>query len=198
MKMLFTLLKSTNLLLAIFLIGLGVSCKDQKTPLDQIDNLENDKSFAGSSKRDDICQLLTESDIQSVFALSDTIEIEQNETKSAICSYKWEASGKKDRYYSVSLNFARGEKRTNSQINAVWKDQNEKIYKEHNLQEISDVGDKASWSKLGGGQLRVAANGYIFYVSHSVMVMPAEDKPEDTQGMIDKTSALAKRVIKRM
>lgn len=204
MKTLFKLSKTTMLLLFVFLISIGVSCKDkeaqkkQPKELDQIDQLENDESFAGSSKRKDICQLLTEADIRSVFALSDAVEIEQDETKSAICSYKWEASGGKHMYYSVSLNFARGKKRTNSQIDAVWKGQNKKVYKRHKPQEISGVGDKASWSKLGGGQLRVASGCYIFYVSHSVMVMPGEDKPNDTQGMIDKTKTLAKAVMKRM
>lgn len=201
MRKLFLLPKITNLLLIIFLIGLGVSCKDQKTQksqLDQIENLEDDESFAGSSKRNDICELLTKSDIRSVFELSDNLEIKQAETKDAICTYKWETSGEIDKFYSVSLNFARGKKRSNSQIDTVWESQNESVYKKHDLLDISDVGDKASWSKLGGGQLRVAANGYIFYVSHSVMVMPGEDKAEDVQGMIDKTSALAKRVIERM
>jgi len=201
MKTIFTLPKTLRLLMLIFLLNTGISCKDQKNQKDlneQIDQLEDDESFAGSSKRDDICELLKIDDIRSVFELSDAAEIDQDETKGAICSYEWEASGEKYMYYTVSLNFARGGNRTSSQIDAIWEDQNKKLYERHELQEVSNVGDKASWSKLGGGQLRVAANGYIFYVSHSVMVMPGEDKPKDTQGMIDKTKDVAKRVIKRM
>lgn len=133
-------------LFLIFLITMGTFCTGQK---------EDNENFAGSSKRDDICQLLSKADIQSVFALSD--EIEQKETKNAVCSYKW-----------------------------------------HNLQNVSGVGDKASWSDLGGGQLRVAFDGSIFYVSLTVTVLHGEDDSMDTQAMIDKTSALAKKVIKRM
>lgn len=204
MKTLFKLSRSIKFLLAICLISLLVSCKEKETQdgklkkLEQTEKLEDDESFAGSSKRKDICQLLTKADIRSVFELSDVEEIKQNKIKSAICSYKWEVSGETTLFYSFSLNFARGEKRNSSQINAVWRNQNDKLYKRHNLQEVSGVGDKATWSKLGGGQLRVAAKGYIFYVSHSVMVMPGNDKPDDTKTMIDKTKKLAKLVINRM
>ncbi|MDN6310298.1 MAG: hypothetical protein ACTHY4_05465 [Flavobacteriaceae bacterium] len=204
MNRFFRLPKITKLLLAVFLINIGVSCKDEKAQknqpkqLDQIDQLENEESFAGSSKRKNICQLLTETDIRTVFRLSDAVDIEEDETRSAICSYDWEASGEKFMRYSVLLNFARGKKRTNSQIDKAWEKQNKTVYEKHHQQKVPGVGDKASWSDLGGGQLRVANDGYIFYVSHSVMVMPGDDQPNDTQGMIDKTKTLAKHVIKRM
>lgn len=204
MKIMFNLSKIPNFLLIVFILSIGISCKDQKSGKskknlnDQMDQLENDESFAGSDKRDDICKLLTEKDIQLVFDLSDTIEINQKKTRNAICTYDWEAPGKKFMNYSVSLNFARGGKRTKSQIDAAWQSQNKSVYKKHKPQKVSGVGDRATWSSLGGGQLRVAAKGYIFYVSHSVMVHPTEEKPDDTQGMIDKTSTLAKKVIERM
>lgn len=105
-------------------------------------------------------------------------------------------------YYSVSLNFARGEKRTASQIDGVWKSQNEALYNRHQLQDVSGVGDKASWTVLGGGQLRVAAKGLIFYVSvsltHPTSLEKNKNNPKDTQVMIDKASALAKIVIKKL
>ncbi|SHF57666.1 hypothetical protein SAMN05444483_101649 [Salegentibacter echinorum] len=50
----------------VFILSIGTSCKDQKREEskenlnDQMDQLENDESFAGSSKRTDICQLLTQ------------------------------------------------------------------------------------------------------------------------------------------
>lgn len=204
MKIIFNLSKITNTLLVVFVLSVVISCKDQESQdekkdlNDQIDHLEDDKSFAGSSKRDDICKLLTKDDLRAVFNLSDAIEIEQKETKNAICSYDWEASGEKFMKFSVILNFASGGKRTANQLDKAWEKQNQTVYKKRNLQKISGVGDKASWSDLGGGQLRVAADGYIFYVSHSVMVMPGEDKPKDTQGMINKTKTLAKQVIERM
>lgn len=204
MKIIFNLSKITNLLLIVFILSIGISCKDQKSGEieenlnDQMDQLENDESFAGSSKRDDICQLLTKDDIRSVFQLSDSIELKQEKDRDAICSYNWEASGEKFMKYTVILNFASGGKRAANQLDKAWEKQNQTVYKKRNLQKVSGVGDKASWSDLGGGQLRVASNGYIFYVSHSIMVMPGENKPNDTQGMIDKTKTLAKQVIQRI
>lgn len=200
----FKLPRIFSLLMLVFLLITGISCKDQKSQEskkdlnNQIDQLEDDKNFAGSSKREDICKLLTKDDLRSVFNLSDAIKIEQKQTKKAICSYGWEASKEKFMKFSVMLNFASGGKRTANQLDKAWEKQNQTVYKKRNLQKVSGVGDKASWSDLGGGQLRVATNGYIFYVSHSIMVMPGEDKPNDTQGMIEKTKTLAKKVIARM
>lgn len=201
MKIFFKLPKTLTLRMLIFLIITGVSCKDHKYQEEKV-QMEDDESFAGSSKREDICQLLTEDNIRSVFELSNEIEIEQSESHETICSYGWWAPNIEHFYYSVSLNFARGGKRTNSQIDAIWKSQNEALYDRHQLQDVSGVGDKASWSKLGGGQLRVASNGSIFYVSLKLTKTTSLDKdkksPMDTQAMIDKASALAKKVIDRM
>lgn len=187
MKTIFRLPKTINLLLVIFLLSMGISCKGQK---------EDDKNFAGSSKRTDICQLITKDDIRSVFELSDEIEINQKKSKNAICSYGWRTPGEKFIFYSLKLNFARGGKRTNNQIDAIWESQNKKLYNRHNLQKVSGVGDRASWSDLGGGQLRVAANGSIFYVSFSVT--PKKESPMDTKAMIGNASTIAKHVIKKM
>ncbi|SHF57639.1 hypothetical protein SAMN05444483_101648 [Salegentibacter echinorum] len=128
--------------------------------------------------------------------MNDDVELIQKESRGSICSYEW-TSKDQTVFYTVSLNFARGKKRTNSQIDAAWKGQNNGVYKKWQPKEVSDVGDRASWSDLGGGQLRVAANGYIFYVSYSARVIRGE-KLDDTQEMIDKTSTLAKKVIERM
>lgn len=196
-------LKISSLLL-IIIMTIGVSCKDNNDPkkqikkLDQIDDLEDDESFAGSSKRKDICLLITESDIREIFALDNDVKIEQKKNRSASCTYKWESSDGNRMFYRVSLNFAKGEKRSKNQIDKIWENQNNTVYKKRELQKISGVGDKASWSDLGGGQLRVSNNGYIFYVSHSIMVMPGEDKPKNTQEMINRTKDLASRVIAEM
>lgn len=187
-----------RLLIFISIISTGLSCNHKSDKKDQKVQIENNESFAGSSKRADICQMIKEDDIRSVFDLSNEVEIKQKESKSVICSYGWEDSGKKYLYYTVSLNFARGGERTESQIDTVWENQNETVYNRFQLQDVSGVGDKASWSKLGGGQLRVASNGSIFYVSLSLTVMSGNDKPMETQEMIDKASALAKIVIKQL
>lgn len=193
MKNHFSLTTVGSFLLVLFIFSTGVSCKDQRNQKNQ---LEDDESFAGSSKRDDLCNLMKEDDIRSVFNLSDEIEIEQSEDKSASCSYQWEISDEKNLYYSVTLNFASGGKRTSKQIDAAWKGQNESVYADKNLQKVADVGDQASWSELGGGQLRVASDGHIFYVS--ISVIPGLKKILPTQELIDKASVLAKKVIQRM
>lgn len=186
-------------MMLIFLIITGASCKDQKN---QKVKMEDDENFAGSSKREDICALLKEDDVRSVFNLSNEVEVEQKESNSAICSYGWWAPNEAYLYYNVSLNFARGGKRSNSQIDGIWKSQNEAVYNRFELQDVSGVGDKASWSKLGGGQLRVVSNGTIFYVSLSLIYPMSADKnkegPLDTQAMIDKATVFAKKVIKQL
>ena len=141
-----TVLKSPKILsvlMLFFLITTGVSCKDQKSEKnlkDQVDQFEDDDSFAGSSKRDDICQLLTKDDIRSVFELSDAIELKQEEDRNAICSYDWEASSEKFMRYSVILNFASGGKRTDSQIDKAWEQQNKTVFAKRKMQSVSGVG----------------------------------------------------------
>lgn len=203
MKRIFKCPKALRFLVLMTLIGTGLSCNDTKDKKDSgVQIEENDENFAGSSTREDICELFTEDDIRSVFDLSQEVEIEQSESNSAICSYGWWAPDEKYLYYSVSLNFARGGKRTNSQIDAIWEGQNKDLYNRHQLQDVPGVGDKASWSDLGGGQLRVASNGSIFYVTLTLTQTTSLDKnqksPMDTQSMIDKTSALARLIIKNV
>jgi len=134
------------------------SCQEKKKE-------ENKSSHFGSSKRDDICQLITEKDIRSVFELEGQVEVKQEENRKASCFYEWSSLHEKNLYYSVGINFAKGGQRSANEINKVWEKQNKSVYKERGLQEISGIGDRASWSGLGGGQLRIAAKGYIFYVT---------------------------------
>lgn len=98
-------------------------------------------------------------------------------------------------FYSIKLNFSKGNRRSSSEIDKVWETQN-KFLEKHNPQEVWGIGDKASWSEMGGGQLRVAADGYIFFVSF--YITPRKDNPLEAQEMIDKTKSLANRVIKKM
>ena len=184
-----SLFKIASLLLAFLVIQVMISCKNQKAK-------ENDENFAGLSRRDDICNLLKKEDIQSVFELSKELKIEQRKEEKAICFYGWKTASDQFLYYSVTLNFAQGKKRTKSQIDATWKGQYDRLYHRHQMQEVSNVGDKASWSQLGGGQLRVASHGFIFYVSLSVT--PSKDNPMDTKKMIARASTLAELVIDRM
>ncbi|HET7361370.1 MAG TPA: hypothetical protein VFI78_05495, partial [Salinimicrobium sp.] len=109
-----------------------------------------------------------------------------------ICSYEWSSN---DGWYSISLNFGRGGQRSDSSAQAVWESQSKGIYADKNMQEVTGVGDKASWSNLGGSQLRVLYNGYIFYIS--LMAYP-KDPAMTTQKMIEKLSIIAEGVIEQL
>lgn len=199
MKTIFKLQKSVALLMFFSLFILGASCNDKKSEKnlkDQIDKLEDDENFAGSSKREDICELLNKDDIMEVFALSEENELKQKSSHGTICQYDWSINKGTMTLFSASLNFARGGQHTNSQIGAIWEGQNNGVYKKWNPKEVSGVGDKASWTDLGGGQLRVTADGYIFYVSLSIMY--GNKDLMDKNEKIEKTKILAKRVIERM
>ncbi|EGV42319.1 hypothetical protein BZARG_2553 [Bizionia argentinensis JUB59] len=187
MKTISKLPKATYLLLFLFLISVATSCKKEE---------KNKGSYFGSSQREDISKLITKEDIRSIFELDNDHEIEHKEKKSAISSFDWEMPSDKKLFYSVKLNFARGDRRSSSVIDKIWEGQSKSVYQEKGLQEVSDVGDKASWSTMAGGQLRVTADGYLFFVSF--FVNPKKDNPLSKDEMIDKASALAKQVIKRM
>ncbi|TYB79778.1 hypothetical protein [Bizionia myxarmorum] len=187
MKTLAKLPKVTQLLLFLFLISVASSCKEEE---------KNKGSYLGSSQRDDISKLITETDIRTIFDLNKDIEIEHKEKKSAISSFDWKMPSEHKLFYGVKLNFARGDRRSASEIEKIWEFQNEKVYKKNGFQEVSGVGDIATWSKIGGGQLRVSNNGYIFFVSF--FVTPNKDNPLSTDEMIDKTTALAQQVVKKM
>lgn len=178
-------IRNINLIVCLVLIVTISSCQEEK----------NKGSYFGSSQRDDITKLITKEDVQDVFNLSNDVAIEKKVKKDAITSYDWESPETKNLFYSIKLNFSKGNRRSRSEIDEVWETQ-DKFLEKHNPQEISDIGDKASWSEIGGGQLRVAANGYIFFVSF--YITPKKDNPLMADEMINKTKALAEKVIKRM
>lgn len=186
MKLISKLSRITSFSLVILFMSLGISCKDKK---DKDDNIGAHKDSSG-------CELISSADIRLVFNLKGGIEIEQNKKLDEICYYNWAASGQEKLHYSVRFGLARWAQKGASEIDKTWEEQNETIYKEYNSQKVSGVGDKASWSDYDNGQLRVAADGHIFYIS--IYVKPKDENPMDTQEKIDKTSALAKRVIKKM
>lgn len=184
MKTLFPFPKTINLILVIVFISLGTSCKDKKS---------NKKgSYDGSSS----CELITADNIRSVFDLGNNIEIEQTKKLKEICYYKWQSPNGEKLKYTVRFAFARWAEKSATEMDKTWKSQNKAIYKKHNLQKIPGVGDKASWSDYENGQLRVAADGYMFYIS--IYIKPKDKNSMDTQEMTDKAVALAKHVVKNM
>lgn len=176
-------IRSSKWLLVLSLLFLATACKDGKksTP----------ENKSGSAERTDLCELLNEDLIKTTFNLSSEVVLKKDDGKN-ICSYEWSVN---DGWYSISLNFARGGQRSDSSAQAVWESQNKGIYADKNMQEVTGVGDKATWSNLGGSQLRVLYDGYIFYIS--LMDYP-DDPAMTTQKMIEKLTLIAEGVIEQL
>lgn len=157
--------------------------------------------------RDNLGDLLTEEMVRRVFDIPSKVKVEAD-IKDYICSYDWNED-KEDKNlmlsYSVGLNFGNKKTMTQKQINAIWESQNNGVYKEKNLESVSGVGDKASWSTLGGGQLRVASKGDLFYISLRSTKMDLSDpmgtmnQPVWTKDVaIEKSKVLAKEIIAKL
>lgn len=195
MKTIFELPKMLNFLMIVLLTSTGVSCKDQKNQEDQKVQIEEGASSAAANRPDEICQLLTEDDIRSVFELNEEVKINQEKQKSnKKCYYSWKPSKTRISYF-VNLSFVSGDRRTSSEIEEVWRVQST-FSQEHNPREVSGVGDKASWSDLYGGRLSVMAKGYILNIF--ISVVPEKKSPLSDQERIDKAKVLAKKVIERI
>lgn len=164
---------------------------------------DKEETYMGSLIRSDLCELLQESDVREVYELADTVEIEQKPKAHGnglyICSYEWTDPASAGVFHFSALNFSGVGKVSSSEANEVWETQNDRIYNDHGLQSVENVGSKASWSTLGGGQLRVYAKKYIFFVEASRMVITEGDVPPfTTEEKIAIASELAQRIIDRM
>src|SRR5690606_25694430 len=126
--------KITSFLWVIFLVGLGASCQDKK------DVSENKESYEGSNS----CELITAENIRSIFNLGEDVEIKQTEKFRKVCYYTWQSQNEEKLHYSVRFAFARWAQKSATEIERTWANQNEAVYKEHNLQKVPGVGDKAS------------------------------------------------------
>ena len=121
-------------------------------------NAENDSAEAVAAVPEDLCELLNEDLVKFTFNLSEDMVFEKSDSET-ICMYDW-SNDAVNVFYSVSLNFAPGGQRSEADAMQVWKSQNEGVYEGKSLKEVAGVGDKASWSTLGGGQLRVLYDGF--------------------------------------
>lgn len=160
--------------------------------------------------------LLTEPLLSETFDVPEGTEFDKKLTEPEavedLLTYSWETEVDEHRtmHYQMALNFANTKKMSESDTNEIWQRQNENLYKRHNLQPVEGAGDKASWSTLGGmgesgGQLRVAYDGYIFYVSMNVFEFDEEPIPPtqnfdiwSTEKMIEKGKELANGIIANM
>lgn len=176
--------KITSILMLVFFVSISISCNNKKS---------NEKGFYNGSSD---CDLITTDDIRSIFNLNASVEIEQEKKLGEICYYRWESPQDEKMKHAIRFAFSRWEQKSTADMDKTWKKQNESVYKKHNMQNVPGVGDKASWSDYEQGQLRVTENGFIFYIS--LYVKSRKDNALNRQELIDKTSALAKKVIKRM
>lgn len=176
--------KIITILSIFFLIFMFFSFKDKKS------------DHIGSYDASNSCKLISDDDIRSVFHLNEGVEIVQSENFK-VCYYKWKSPNEEKLEYTVRFAYAlHWEQKSTSEMDKTWEEQNETVYKKYNIQNVPDVGDKASWSDYENGQLRVTEDGYFFYIS--IYVEPKNESSMKTQDLIEKTSALAKRVIENM
>ncbi len=150
------------------------------------------------------CNYLTEALVKSAYGLSDDFEIENKPIYGSIpiCSYGWEIG---TGTYSVSLNFSPSGKVSNDQAERDWESQNETVYKEYEIEEVNNVGERATWTTLGHGQLRVLYKGYLFYVNASYVVLePQENSPfpkpvtRDHELMKERAITIAKAIVNKL
>lgn len=156
------------------------------------------------------CNYLTEALVKSTYNLSNDFPIENKPTygNNPICSYEWEIKKEEiigTELFQVSLNFSTKGKVSNDQAEQDWEFQDETVYSEYEIEEVNNVGERASWTKLGHGQLRVLYKGYIFYVNTSYRVMQLKDggpfhEPvvKDHEVMKERAITLAKAVIAKL
>lgn len=118
--------------------------------------------LAQATGRDNLCELLTPQLVRSVFALSEDMKLD-NEDSTVICSYTWEQDG---RTFDASLNFSNAKPMSASEAKAQWdKLKAMPLMVEKDLGPVTGVGEQAIWSDVAGGQLRVLAKGNLFYVN---------------------------------
>lgn len=138
------------------------------------------------------CELLNETLVRQTFGLPGDLSFDITDEYD-ICMYGW-ASENASSFYSLSLNFAPGGRRSEESVQAAWKSQNEGVYKDKDMQKVAGVGKQATWSSLGNGQLRVLAKGYIFYVTLSIY---PDKEAMETKERIEKASIIAKEIIRK-
>lgn len=139
------------------------------------------------------CDLLHENLVKKTFDLPEDITFDKTDEYD-VCMYGW-ASENTRSFYSLGLNFAPGGKRSDESARVMWEEQDKSIYKDMDTLDVYDVGQRASWSSLGGGQLRVLAEGYIFFVSFYIY---PEEQAMATEERIDKAAAIAAEVIEEL
>lgn len=157
------------------------------------------------------CNFLTEAVVKSAYGLSDDFEIEKKPTygSNPLCSYEWEIKTEEEiigtELFQVSLNFSTKGKVSNDQAEQDWEFQNENVYKNYDIEEVSNVGERATWTTLGHGQLRVLYKGYIFYVNTNYRVMQLRDGGpfyefvvQDHETMKERAIVIAKAVIEKL
>ncbi len=136
------------------------------------------------------CDLLHENLVKKIFDLPEDVTFDKTDEYD-VCMYGWSSEDTRS-FYSLSLNFASGGKRSDENAREIWDEQDKIVYKGIDMLDVHGVGQRASWSSLGGGQLRVLAEGYIFFVSFFVY---PEEEAMSTEERIDKAAAIAEEVI---
>lgn len=198
--------------LIYLLIGAGLlfsACQSSDKQNEPGRNKLSEAIYAVSEKtgRNNLKELLTEELVRKTFDIPNRTEVKLS-TEDYICTYEWEGDPKNESLllsYRVSLNFGTKKRVDKNGINAIWESQNEGVYKDKHIQPVEGIGDKASWSSLGGGQLRVASGGDLFYLSldsHKMNLKNVKGTMNDhawsKEIMIEKSKMLANAIIVKL
>lgn len=177
------------LLALLFIVA---SCQPEDTQKkNEIKNTEAAKvDTSNQGKSDKLENLLSEVMLRRTFTIQDSIGLESHSEDSTV-KYEWagyEEPGHILRAYNVSLKLENG----------VEKDKNKK----KDIQEITGIGDGASWLKDNGGKLQVNSGGKMFSISMSTKrlnrsdMMPSGNNPKWTnQFKLEKSKELALGVV---
>lgn len=154
-------------------------------------------------------ELFSEKLLRTTFDIDDATEIEGKEGVAVDYKYKWDLNFSTDNHnvlyeYEIYFNFAFDCARES--LESTWQTQNEQVYDDRDdYQEISGVGKKASYSGLGGGQLRVMAKGYIFFLTLNSHGTPQSQEAQaqdeylwSTEYKIEKGKELAQSIIDKL
>lgn len=154
--------------------------------------------------------LLTEEMIRRTFSeyVDDEISIvmKRGAVTENYISYDWDGVSEDESIqtsFSVVLNFAKGTPESIATLDKMWESQNNYVDKDKDMESVSKVDRKASWSTLEGGQLRVSTDEYLFYFTLISREINKDNPLEimrvwNKNYMIEKSFSLGKEVIEKL
>ncbi len=112
----------------------------------------------------------TEDIARRIFRIESFIPVDlTKDSKTGVISRSWELSrgGDEIERYRVNFHFESSSQMSQASIDKAWENQNKKLYKDYKILQVDDIAKKASWTDYEGGELRVATDDNIYYITMS-------------------------------